>query len=229
MNYDWEDYDFFDGDYEPSQEEVIITDLKEHIKSSVKEEIKNKLKRFEEKNNSLKKENRELKKKVANLNQLENELKEKIASAKRDVYKEEMKNLIECIPNVKEAFSIDYDYIKQEKCNCCDENRGITFTDALGRKYKVACKCNDSKKVYVYKKSTYTFYLEKGNRDLRLYVKMYREDDNKYVEINKDKNNFIEKFDENNPPENYYNVLFTDENEAKKYVDWLNKKEQEKE
>ena len=36
----------------------------------------------------------------------------------------------------------------------------------------------------------------------------------------------IDKFDENNPPERYDNVLFTNENEAKKYVDWLNKKEE---
>lgn len=48
-------------------------------------------------------------------------------------------------------------------------------------------------------------------------------------EIYNEADNIVEKFDENNPPKNYSNVLFSSEEEAQKYCDYLNSLKEEKE
>lgn len=219
---------FYDYDCDIPEEYAIIDDLKKLLRNQVSEEIKNKIQNLEKENKQLSQENNELKQKVANVDKLEDELRVKINNAKRDFYNEKMRTLIESITNTNNTFYIYYDFEKKPKCNCCDKDRKITFTDNLGREYKVNCECNRNKQVYFYKKSDVTSieFIKEGS-SLTLFANFYsREYDYQTVCIYKNGKKLIEKFDENNPPERYDNVLFTDENEAKKYVDWLNKKEE---
>lgn len=207
------------------EENEIITELRNLVRPQVKNEIK----LLEDKNKALKKENIELKQKVANLDKLEEELKEKIENAKQDFYYEKIGNLIDYIPNTRNIFHISRTYENASKCNCCDENRKITFTDSLGREYKVNCQCSNEKLTYFYEKSDIKeMELYKDNASLRLCLNVCWDiyGSQSICIYYKDKGMIIEKFDENNPPEDWRKALFTDENEAKKYVDWLNKKEE---
>ena len=105
----------------------------------------------------------------------------------------------------------------------------------LGREYTTYCKCSNYKKSYYITENQGKLYFTKRKNSLYFqmilcingeYTDTYIFDFNeKGTEIS---NNLFEKFDENNPPEDYYRTYFTSKEEAQKYADYLNKLEEEK-
>lgn len=45
-------------------------------------------------------------------------------------------------------YTIGYDYVQQEKCPLCDENRKRHFTDDQGKTYEIDCPCDTKHSVY---------------------------------------------------------------------------------
>lgn len=216
-----EEYDYFDS---------TIVELKEQLKKEVKQDIQDKIKNLEEENKELRdvKENwKTLKQEYKNkINEAEIEKQDILDNAKREIYNATLKDLFENCDYFKKLYKVDYKIEKREKCDKCDEDRNLTLIDCYGRKHKVTCECYKSKKIY---------YAEE-NSETAIYIQKNKERDNFKFEFKNqesytygskiDRENVLEKFDKNKVDGHlYWDVYFTKLEEAQKYADYLNSKE----
>lgn len=214
-----EEYDYFDS---------TIVELKEQLKKEVKQDIQDKIKNLEEENKELRdvKENwKTLKQEYKNkINEAEIEKQDILDNAKREIYNATLKDLFENCDYFKKIYKVDYKTEEREKCDKCDENRKLTLIDCYGRKHKVICKCYESKKIY---------YVEE-NSETAIYIQKGKEEDNFKFEFKNeasytygrkiDRKDVLEKFDKGKVKD-YWNTYFTTLEEAQKYADYLNSKE----
>ena len=233
---------YFDDDYfcEETEFDERINELKDSLRSQVKEEIKNKIE-------ELTKRNEELEERQKNLSILEKEYQDKImnfeyekeqiiTNAKKELYNANLEQFLDFVFEHQVLYEVNLNTIKQEKCPYCDDKRYIKAKDILGREYEVSCKCSGHKTEYYVKESRCSLYFrkEKRSNDFKMILNVKNDDfdDTKLFGFSGEETimsqNLFEKFDENNPPKSYYSVYFTSKEEAQKYVDYLNKLEQEK-
>lgn len=216
-----EEYDYFDS---------TIVELKEQLKKEVKQDIQDKIKNLEEENKELRdvKENwKTLKQEYKNkINEAEIEKQDILDNAKREIYNATLKDLFENCDYFKKLYKVDYKTEKREKCDKCDEDRNLTLIDCYGRKHKVTCECYKSKKIY---------YAEE-NSETGIYIQKNKGRDNFKFEFKNqasytygckiDRENVLEKFDKDKVDGHlYWDVYFTTLEEAQKYADYLNSKE----
>lgn len=229
------DYDYYFA--EEDTFEQAIEKLKEKIRQETLQE--------EEKTiNLLKIENIELKDKMKNLTGLEEKYNRELEKLKlredrikedleKEFYNKKLSWLLEALFEIKPLYTVKKDLLAQEKCPYCDENRKIKLVDNAGRKYMVDCKCSNCKINYVAIKSCQNLYVQKAGKDLTFVLRTFNNDffdtqitriENGYLKLN----NIYEKFDEKKPPKGTYDVFFTSVEECQKYVDYLNKLEEQK-
>lgn len=209
-----EEYDYFDS---------TIADLKEQLKKEVKQEIKDKIAKLE-------KENEELKNVKENWNSIKEEYqrKERVLNYEKEKYKNKLKeeyfktSFEEKLPFFFDTVYVaDYSYQKKEKCNQCDENRKIDYISKQGTIIKGSCNCDKSKKIWnVSKGFCYTKVISLCNGDIRTETYVSRDSGRYDIELKKE--NIIEKFNKNNINKDYCFNYFKKEEEAQKYVDYLN-------
>ena len=146
-----------------------------------KAKIEKELKDAEEKANELKYEIRtkeyELSQKEKGLNKRKEELEEKyqLAIGKYDLNVETViktllkKKLGQALKefSLPKFYKVGSDYVKQEKCNLCDENRKRHFTDDLGKTYEVDCPCDSHHHVYKVEEKEVIFTLGILPNDLK--------------------------------------------------------------
>ena len=214
-----EEYDYFDS---------TIAELKDQLKKEVKQDIQNKIKNLEEENIELRdvKENWEtLKQEYKNkINEAEIEKQDILDNAKREIYNATLKDLFENCDYLKKLYKVDYKTEKRKKCNKCDEDRNLTLIDCYGRKHKVHCKCYESKKIYYAEEnSETTIYIQKSKGEDSFRFEFRSRDSYNYGH-KIDKKDVLEKFDEDKVKD-YWNTYFTTLEEAQKYADYLNAKE----
>lgn len=216
-----EEYDYFDS---------TIAELKEQLKKEVKQDIQDKIKNLEEENKELRdvKENwKTLKQEYKNkINEVEIEKQDILDNAKREIYNATLKDLFENCEYFKKLYKVDYKTEKREKCDKCDENRELTLIDCYGRKHKVTCKCYKSKKIYYVEENSETaIYIQKGKEEDNFKFEFRSRESYDYGhKINKE--DVLEKFDKDKVKERFYwKLYFTTLEEAQKYADYLNSKE----
>lgn len=230
---------FDDYFYEESEFDERINELKDSLRSQVKEEIKNKIE-------ELTKRNKELEERQKNLSSLEKEYQDKIrnfeyekeriiSNTKKELYNANLEQFLDFVFEHQVLYEIDRKSIGQEKCPYCDDNRRIKVKDILGREYTTRCKCSNYKDGYFVKENKCNLYFRKQKNST--VFKMILDVKNEYnsTEIfgfSGEKtimtDCLYEKFDENNPPKSYYRTYFTSKEEAQKYADYLNKLEEDK-
>lgn len=214
-----EEYDYFDS---------TIVELKEQLKKEVKQDIQDKIKNLEEENKELRdvKENwKTLKQEYKNkINEAEIEKQDILDNAKREIYNATLKDLFENCEYFKKLYKVDYKTEEREKCDKCDENRKLTLIDCYGRKHKVTCKCYESKKIYYVEENSETaIYIQKGKKEDNFKFEFRSRESYDYGhKINKE--DVLEKFDKDKV-KSYWNTYFTTLEEAQKYADYLNSKE----
>ena len=227
------EYDYFE---EYSEFDAQIEEFKESLRNQVKEEIKSKIDRLE-------KRNKELEERQKNLATLEKEYKDKIRKLERDkeealldVKKEylnsHLQELMEQMFKCQDLYEIGKNFVKQDKCPHCDEDRRLLVKDMFGREHKILCKCYDNLYEYYVRKAEVRIYVNKkvgGSIYFRVKINTdsYGYDSSifEYINGKVEQNNIFEKFDENNLPRSYCVTCFTSKEEAQKYADYLNKKE----
>ena len=233
---------YFDDDYfyEETEFDERINELKDSLKKQVKEEIKNKIE-------ELTKRNKELEERQKNLSSLEKEYQNKIRNfeyeknqiirnTKQDMYNANLKQFLDFVFEHQVLYQVDCKSIEQEKCPYCDDRRFIKTKDILGREYITKCKCSNYKDGYFVKENKCILYFrkQKYSNDFKMILNVKNDVyDNTELfgfsgEKNKVSDKLYERFDENNPPKNYFDAFFTIKEEAQKYADYLNKLEQEK-
>ena len=226
---------------EPSESDLAIQKLKEHLKNEVKSEIINELEH-------LKKENAELQDIKKNKSKLENEYKEKIRQLEleykekeRTLYKRPLQELVEIIQ--EEYYYVCQENLEKEKCDKCNENRQLELIDCYGRKHYVDCICKGTYKSKFIVKEKYIGNIpEISKKDNKLhmwldfrYEKSCNKEDYYASSTHFDKGDLIYNFDDliNKNEEDILDRLkkgfyfscytFSKKEEAQKLADYLNK------
>lgn len=217
------------------QKRELIKEARQHLKKEVQEEIDNlkkenqALQEMKADYNAFKQKERELE---ALKSKLEKDYQLKCESLESDFAKKQLEDilrpLIGCL--TKPMYRITRESVQREKCPLCDDKRQYTLLAPDGEKYTVWCKCSLHKNVFSVKKpDCFKIYMkvnkDSHQKDLSSTLIMRHITSNGF-EIYDEVNNIVENFDENNLPENYSNVLFSSEEEAQKYCDYLNSLEE---
>lgn len=238
---------YYDDFYnEPSESDIAIEELKEHLRNEVKSEILNKLERLE-------KENKELQEIKNNKNKLELEYQEKERQLEReyklkerDLMKRPIQELLEIIQ--EEYYYVSYNYLEKEKCDKCNNERKIELVDAYGRKHYVNCVCKDNYKSEYLVKEKYIGVIteiSKRNGHLKMWVDFtykksnYDKDDMYISGTYFDKDSIIYSFDdfitknekkikeELEKGYGFSSYIFSKKEEAQKFADYLNELKKE--
>lgn len=230
---------FDDYFYEESEFDERINELKDSLRNQVKDEIKNKIE-------ELTKRNEELEERQKNLSSLEKEYQDKIRNfeyekvqiiinTKKEMYNANLEQFLDFVFEHQVLYEVYRKSIKQEKCPYCDDRRFIKTKDILGREYITPCECSNYKDEYFVKENNSSLYFrkQKNSTVFKMILDVKNEYDSTEIfgfggEKNIVSDYLYEKFDENNPPKNYYRTYFTSKEEAQKYADYLNKLEDEK-
>lgn len=214
-----EEYDYFDS---------TVEELKEQLKKEVKQDIQDKIKKLEEENKELKnvKENWEtLKQEYEDkINEVEIEKQNILDNAKREIYNATLKDLFENCDYFKRLYTVDYEMEEREKCDKCDEDRKLTLIDCYGREHKVNCKCSKGKRMYYAKENSKTAVYIQKSKGKDNFMFNFRNTDSYDYGQKIDKKDVLEKFDKDRVKD-YWNTYFTTLEEAQKYADYLNSKE----
>lgn len=138
-----DDYEYYEP--EPTEADEAFDSLKESVFATVKQEVKDELER-------LGKENRDLKEKAKNIDQLEAEARrtldqaERIKSsaksdAKREVQQEGMHSLLALMSEPR--FKCDRVGVERPKCDICDGDRRLHYKTPRGRDTYETCVCGE--------------------------------------------------------------------------------------
>lgn len=233
-------YYYYDEDYIMEkaikiQKRELIKEARQHLKKEVQEEIDN-LKKENQALQDVKADYTAFKQKERELEALKSKLEKdyqlKCESLESDFARKRIEDVLRPLIGylIKPMYSINRKSVQREKCPLCDDRRQYTLFSPDGEKHIVYCKCNFHKDVYSVKNPDYFKIYMKVNKDsfqkdLSPTLIMRHIDPYGY-EIYNEADNIVEKFDENNPPKNYSNVLFSSEEEAQKYCDYLNSLEE---
>lgn len=211
MSYDYEDY--FG---EPSEADEFFDTYKDKLRDELVKEVKDRIERLE-------KENAELTEVKTRMRQIESEharivreCEQVKADAERKAKQEHVDEILKglAIP----GWCIDSEYREQPKCDRCDDDRKIEYVSKYGDKIYEPCKCSERKLVYivvstsyfvseVHAGKNYAYQMLKKNDDSDCWRSMER------CGIDPEEYRF----------KNRYGVMFTTEEKAQAYCDWLNK------
>lgn len=202
---------------EPSEFEMQVEEFKDSLRASVKKEITQELERLRKENASLIDTRNNWVKKVRELEDDYEAKKLELDEAIRNAKQTRFKELVSEVAPV--AYMVVCADIKLPKCCLCDDKRRRKYITPLGRVAYEDCECAKRKKLYHVERSPIVRISSLTNGGIStLYLvdrfaesSWSRESDNFYDEIP------FEKI-------NAYRPLFHDENRARRYAEWMNKK-----
>lgn len=234
-------YDYDDYWAEPSEFDQQVEEVKDTLRNSVKDEIKEKIAFLEKELEEVKEFRDEKKKFIQEYESKINEMKNEVDSVKRDVKESEEKwkkaRLYQLLGDyLTVGWKIGYVFEYGEKCDKCDKDRRIHFTSPQGREYTEECQCAKGHYKYFPKEATLSkFYVRKKN--------FPRSDDGKLDYYNRcytvtdcndfDRYEFAECVYTHSDNVDYKKVnvyydVFLNEEDCQKYCDWKNKQELKK-
>lgn len=228
-------YEYFDEEpyYEPTAADKIFFEAKQKLEECLKESVKYKMESILEENKRLKKENDEMKEKVRNVSWREKNIEQRENDMERNILRKKFSEMLKPLEERYQIYRANYSYVKNEKCNKCDDDRRLKYKTPSGKIAYEDCACNKSYKVWnvektniirleLYKDRNYPYSLSVTPKyDGASYDEMYCKFELKtFVEnLNDPDMDFkIEDFD-------YKEVAFKTEDDCQKYCDYLNEKE----
>lgn len=199
-----------------------IGSLRESLKTTVKKEITDEL-------TKLRTENKELKGRVSNLDQLEKEAQDKVRlaqnkydSAAREAAYMRADELFKYLEDTK--YMVTQVSHGQDKCDKCNDERKLLFTYPSGKDGYEMCSCHAQ--VYQWEATpAIGTSVDVRDKNLRVWYKPFSTDDNYHSmsgDIRRPYNG--EDFGDLAKANIRYGLLFNDEETAGKYADWLNTK-----
>lgn len=204
--------------------ELVEKYLEKYSKKDTYEEINHlkyelsKYKNIKENYDAFIKEKEQLEKRKI---ELEEEYQNKLNTVERDFYR---KKISEIIPREMLAplFILRTKTVEKEKCPLCDDDRKYTFFTPDGLTHRVNCKCKgEIDKYFVIESNKRKLLLDKKGNEVYNTSYFYNDDYDTFISLSEAI--ILDKFDENNLPDNPKYTLFTSKEEAQKYADYLNK------
>ena len=152
MNYDQYSDPYEEEYYEPSETQLLLEELKNKFSNCLNEDVKNKIKTLEIKNqeleNQLADKNKEFKKLSFEVSQYERD-KEKIKQdVENEFYQMNVLDVMNKATEPKDVWYASLEYVKSPKCNLCDDERYLSYTFENGTTIKGKCNCDKSIRTY---------------------------------------------------------------------------------
>ena len=214
----------YDDFYEPSEFDIMVEELKEELRKSVKKEYTDKIENLQKQLDELSDIKKNWDAKVAELNTEKLKTQRVMMQAENEAKRMTLHKLLEPLQTQAWGITCNSKYIR-EKCDKCDENGYIHFRSPSGKDCTEKCECRKMKTVYcpteaeVYQisgkshgvgaKLTYKFshsnMTYEWDDEFKLCSSVY--DGRPFEEI-----------------DSYYWFVFLDKEKAQEYCDWLNKK-----
>lgn len=237
--------DFYNA---PSESDIAIEELKEHLRNEVKSEILRKLEMLEKENKELREIKSNKRKFELEYQEKERQLEREYKQKERDLMNRPIQELLEIIQ--EEYYYVSYDYLEKDKCDKCNYERKLELIDPYGTKHYVNCPCEEKYKSEYKVKEKYIGVIteiSKRNGQLKMWVKFaykkrsYEKDDCYISGTYFDKDSIIYNFDvfisekENEINQaiekDYYfsNYTFAKKEEAQKFADYINNQIERKE
>jgi len=219
--------------YNPSQYAVVADEFVAKMKETLKQEVKDHYNSIQKENEILKERldyalssRDEVAKRERDITYKEKELENKIKSLDKNFMRDKFTDLLKDI--VQKGYAVRSTYIKQEKCNLCDEKRKVEYTSPTGIVVKLDCECNKGKNFYIPSELDLCEITinkrDNGWKDDRLWVKVkYHERDYDDKELDLETNNIFELFNDE-IKDLHYSVTYTTKEECQKHCDYLNSK-----
>ncbi len=213
--------DYWDNYYEPSEFDVMMSEFKQTIIDNTRQEIKDHIRKLEE-------ENAELQEVKKNWSQIKKEhdsamreLRYKTENAEREAKRQRAADILKSIAGKGYRPHITYEELP--KCDKCDANRRIHYVSPMGRQMTEECECAKKKIRYSPKEVKCLRFsidntIDSYNFELA--------DEGSYGDIWSTQADFYQELPENLESINCYRAVFLNEEECKKYCDWLNEKEE---
>ena len=227
--YDYDNDEFY---YEPTMADEIFNRAKKELEECLKKEIKDQIKSTMDYNFKLRQENQELRQQIAKLDSRERDLANREAQFERTALRKVFSELLKPLEEQMEVYSVDYEYVKKDKCDKCDTNRRIYYKSPSGKDVYEECSCNKSYRVYSPKPKivkTVNIFKDRDKSKFAFNVKYESRDyDEGYCKFEVDK--LIENIDDMgdlsklNEYQMEYNTGFKNKEDCQKYCDYLNKK-----
>lgn len=226
-----EDYDYYEDD---SLAKEIFDEACDKLKDAIKGEIKCTIDSIKRREESLVKAKERLSSDRLALSKRERELIEKerkIMLKEKDFYGTQFGKLKNTILSnyFEKLYMISSRSNEKDKCGLCDNNRDVIAKRPDKTEIKVRCNCAGYIQEYYAESIPWmdmTIRTDKENLSFSTSLRFCRGEEERAEYLPKD--NLIKKFEE--IPEKIkenkqtWNVLFTDKDEAEKYINYLNSK-----
>lgn len=211
----WDPDDFYD---EPSEFDQQIDEFRQTLLKAVKTNFITKMEQLE-------KENEELQEVKKNLDQIKRDYASKERQLERDRAEMSRKIKYERLSELMKDFEVILyqarsNYVRQPKCDRCDDNRKIAFKTPLGKDAKEDCPCNIGNYAYYPKESICSSFENRNGKIAAWYKSVSRDGDGFELESSQ----FLETmYEEGMEFEglNDYRLFFNSKEECQKYCDWL--------
>lgn len=222
-------YDYEDYFYEPSENDIVMSEIGEILKRMIKKEVLDELETLRSENAELRQYRDERKTYEAKIRDTEYKCKVAIEKAEREAKNARIHSLFGDMLTV--GYMVASNNKKRPKCNKCNDQRRIEYVTPLGRHTYEVCDCEGYDHVYEVKEvEMIKFTIRKrGGWDHNENVVRYfaharniyddQEDENNYERVTWVYNN--ESFEEL-AKQSYYGVAFLDKDKCQEYCDWRN-------
>lgn len=225
-------YDYEDFWAEPSEFEQQIEEFKAALRSSVKDEIKEKIASLEKELAELKEfrdeKNEFIREHEAKIREVRREADATMRAAKESEEKWKKARLHQLLGDyLTVGWKVGSSWEYGEKCDKCDDDRKIHFTSPQGKEYKEDCRCAvryyryfpkeaTLSKIYVRKKNFR--WGDKGETDF--YNRYYTVEEDGEYDCYELTNDIYTSSDINYEEVNQYRAVFLNEEDCQKYCDW---------
>lgn len=222
-------YDYEDYFYEPSENDIVMSEIGDILKKMVKKEILDELETLRTENAELRQYRDERKTYEAKIRDTEYKCKIAIEKAQREAERARIHNLFGEMLTV--GYMITSNNKKRPKCDKCNDQRRIEYTTPLGKTTYEICDCDG----YDY------FYEPKEVEMVKFSIRKrggWDHDENVVRYFHHARNTYDDKEDENNydrvtwvykdesfeelAKKSYYDVVFLDKDKCQEYCNWRN-------
>ena len=218
----------YDDFYEPSEFDIMVEELKDELRQSVKQEYLDRIAGLEKRLAELEDIKQNWNKKTAELSAEKHKAQIAVAQAESNARKATLKDLLEPLKKQMWGIRQEWSYIR-EKCDKCDEYGYVHFKSPAGHDMKEECSCR--KQTSVYHPIEAEVY-EIDGRDRRpgaRFIFQFEHSDLTWEWEDRFKR--VDEIYDGRPFEDipsYYWTIFDDKNVAQEYCDYLNSHKKER-
>jgi regulator of replication initiation timing len=216
------DFDFEQEMYEPTEANEILLEASEKLYAAIKTDVAGKIQAIADDNKLLLIENKMLREELSGMKQERRRVEEDRQELQRMARRMPLSEFMGQRQII--YWKVGYKLESGKKCDKCDDSRDLHYTTPAGRKATEKCSCYQNVKAWE-PVQVHIYEMKKPRGEvLRMWYKKSSSGDNYSGGTFLEDDNIYSGGDYADL--SYYSALFTSEEEAEKYCQWLSENEQ---